>query len=142
LGDPRGLGKDNANIADIGMQFDTMPLNCVLILFSYAKPRFDANLATLINNILEKVPRRDYDKVGFVINHYNHDDDNRFDRYMKSGAKTEQEIQQALTRDLVQRLTGSVPSWNPLLQNLYKAMWFNTSRCRTLKEHMCVLYIR
>ena len=92
-------------MADIGQHLDTMPLNCVLFVLSAANPRIDRTLKRLIEIVIHKVHKRDYGKLGLVINHYKHDSGARGERAEFSG-KSEQESKQAIRDDIAASLTG------------------------------------
>ena len=93
-------------MADIGSYLDDMPINCVLFVLQAKNPRIDHTLKRLMEIVIHKVHRSDYNKLGVIVNHYSHSAASKAERAELNG-KTEQQTQQAIRDEIAKSLHGN-----------------------------------
>ncbi|DBA80286.1 TPA: hypothetical protein ACH3X2_007419 [Trebouxia sp. C0005] len=92
LNDPQGPHVDTLNMAKIGRYLDQEPVNCVLFVLSDGNPRIDHVMKRLINIVIQKVDKQDYDKLGFIVNRYKNDDAAKSERQELADGQSEADI--------------------------------------------------
>ena len=113
-----GPHTDTSNMADIGHYLDEMPVNCALFVLSSAMPRIDHTLKRLINIVIHKVDRSDYNKLGVIVNHYKHTTAAKSERSELADGRSQLQ-QQAVRDEIAKSLEGSVSDqhMHPFLLN-------------------------
>ena len=93
-------------MADVGSYMDDIPINCVLFVLQARNPRIDHTLKRLMEIVIHKVHRSDYNKLGVVINHYSHTVASKGERAELTN-QTEQQSQQAVRDEIAKSLHGN-----------------------------------
>lgn len=107
LNDPQGPHVDTLNMAKIGRYLDQEPVNCVLFVLSDGNPRIDHVMKRLINIVIQKVDKQDYDKLGFIVNRYKNDDAAKSERQELADGQSEADIKNRKRGEIKASLQGT-----------------------------------
>ena len=92
---------------DIGQYLDDKPVNCVFLVLRATQHRISPTEKQLLNILATKITPSDYDKLGVIVNEYNHDVYSVDKRRYHFGM-TEGQIQTAYRADVAASLKGKL----------------------------------